>query len=376
MPEFTPRVFALGINSSGPEERTPAENRWVSYQPYLLSKGYNLRPRYRQGWVPSWKITGQQPYECEDKGDTLALNVLDATRLEDNRQVAIKILILSPDDRNGAEEVEILQYFSSDALKNDPENHVVPCLDTFPIPDVPGGMFIVTPLLTKYDDPNLYDLSEVHDFLDQLFRGLEYLHKHNIAHCDIASPNIMMDAYPLYDEPFHPFYHFRSLDGKRRVRPRYLRSQRPVRYYYIDFGYAKWFRDGDAGPRTVVGWRAREQTPEQVEGFPYDPFKADIFQLGAIIRRDLIPNISSLGFLLPLARAMTEEDPSKRPTLTHARQTMDTQFLGLSGWRTRWPIVPEDSTTKQRFIYFYAGVVTEVVIFLRRLVRLVVLGKW
>jgi hypothetical protein len=71
MPELTPRLFNLGITSSGPDKRTPAENRWVSYQPYLLSKGYNLRPRYRPDWVPSWKGTGRSPYDCEDRGDTL-----------------------------------------------------------------------------------------------------------------------------------------------------------------------------------------------------------------------------------------------------------------------------------------------------------------
>jgi serine/threonine protein kinase len=98
-----------------------------------------------------------------------------------------------------------------------------------------------------------------------------------------------MDAHALYDQPFHPFHQTRTIDGKRPLYPRYLRSQRPVRYYYIDFGYARWFRDGDGADRTVVGWRAREQTPEQVTGLPYDPFRADIFQLGAMIRRDLIP---------------------------------------------------------------------------------------
>ncbi|QRV72162.1 Tyrosine kinase specific for activated [Ceratobasidium sp. AG-Ba] len=171
MPDYVPRVFTLGINSSGPEERTPAEKRWVSYQPYLLSKGYQLRPRYRQGWVPSWRTSGKRIHECEDRGDTLALNILDATRLSDNRQVAIKILIPSPHDRNGAEEVEILQYFSSDELKSDPANHAVPCLDTFPIPDEPGGTFIVTPLLVEYNHPHFWDLSEIQDFLDQIFEA-------------------------------------------------------------------------------------------------------------------------------------------------------------------------------------------------------------
>lgn len=375
MPELKPRLFNLSITSSGPEERTAAEERWVSYQPYLFSKGYQLRPRYRPDWVPSWKANGKNPYECEDRGDTLAIKILDAIRIEDNRQVTIKLLQPSPDDRDGAEEVEILERFSSGEFKDSPQNHVVPCLDTFPIPDIPGGTFIITPLLSKYNHPEFWDLGEVHDFIEQMFEGLEFLHKNNVVHCDIASPNVMMDARALYEEPFHPFYQSRALDGKRPIYPKYLRSQRPVRYYFIDFGYAKWFRD-DKEPRTVVGFRAREQTPEQMEGNPYDPFKADVYQLGAILRRDLIPRISTLDFLLPIARQMTEVEPSQRPSLAKARQVMNTQFAGLSGWKKRWPIIPPKASFRHRCLFFFAGVTTEVVILIRRLVRLVVLRTW
>ncbi|KAJ7186575.1 hypothetical protein C8R46DRAFT_852002, partial [Mycena filopes] len=27
---------------------------WVDNQPFLLAHGYQLRPRYQPGWVPSW----------------------------------------------------------------------------------------------------------------------------------------------------------------------------------------------------------------------------------------------------------------------------------------------------------------------------------
>ncbi|KAB5588841.1 hypothetical protein CTheo_7718 [Ceratobasidium theobromae] len=369
MSYLQPSASNLGITSPSPEGRTAAEERWVSYQPYLLSKGYNLRPRYRQDWVPSWETNRQNPHDCEDRGDTLALKVLDATRVEDGRQVVIKLSVPSPDDRRGTEEVEILQRFSYSEFEDDPMNHVVPCLDTFPVPDVPGGTFIVTPLLSKYDYPEFWDLGEVHDFLEQIFDGLEFLHKHDVVHCDIASPNVMMDARPLYDEPFHPFYQTRSLDGKRSIYPKYLRSQRPIRYYFIDFGYAKWFRD-DNEPRAVVGWRAREQTPEQEEGHAYDPFKADIYQLGAIIRRDLIPRISTLRFLLALAREMTDEDPSRRPSLAQARQTMNTYFAGLSGREKRWPIVPSNVSFGHKCYILFSGVTNEVGVFIRSLIRL------
>lgn len=42
------------------------EQKWVTYQPYLLEKGYSLRPRYHPGWVPSWTGTDEYPPDCED----------------------------------------------------------------------------------------------------------------------------------------------------------------------------------------------------------------------------------------------------------------------------------------------------------------------
>ncbi|KAG8716783.1 hypothetical protein FRC08_008808 [Ceratobasidium sp. 394] len=278
-------VSALSLNA---EERSEAEMRWVSFQPYLLSKGYELRPRYQPDWVPSWKNTDANPDDCEDSANSLPVRILDATRVEDRMQVIIKILSPSSVDREGEEELQILQHFSSPPYSKNPANHVVPCLDSFPIPDLEGGTFVVMPLLSKYTNPPFSDLSEIYDFLMQVFEGLEFLHSNGVAHCDIAPANIMMDRHSLFDEPFHPYYQDFALDARRSVWPKYLRSQKPVRYYYIDFGYAKWFRD-PAMPRTLVGTRAREVAPEQVSGNPYDPFKGDVYQLGAVLRRDLIP---------------------------------------------------------------------------------------
>ncbi|KAG9125632.1 hypothetical protein FRC07_006815 [Ceratobasidium sp. 392] len=351
--------------SSSPEELSDAEKRWVSFQPYLLSKGYQLRPRYRPGWVPSWKSTGAYPYDCEDSSNALPLRVLDAIRLEDGYQVIIKMLVPSDNDREGEQELEILQVLSTATYQFDPTNHTVPFFDSFPIPGIQGGVFCIMPLLSRYRVPRFYDLSEIHEFLDQIFEGLEFLHKHNIAHCDIASPNIMMNGHLLYDEPFHPYNQHLSLDTRRSIYPSYLRSQRPIRYYYIDFGYAKWFRDPQT-PRLVTGSRAREPAPEQFEGKPYDPFKADIYQLGAIIRRDLVTEYSALHFLLPLARGMTETDPTKRPTLAQAHRTINAHFAQMLGVRKRWPMVPPEASLKDTLSYNFAGVMTEMLILLRR----------
>ena len=44
----------------------PYELAWQSKQPFLQARGYMLRPRYRPGWTPSWRITGDHPLDCED----------------------------------------------------------------------------------------------------------------------------------------------------------------------------------------------------------------------------------------------------------------------------------------------------------------------
>lgn len=98
----------------------------------------------------------------------------------------------------------------------------------------------------------------------------------------------MTDVRPLYDEPFHPVYQTLSMDIRRVIHPRYLRSQKRIRYYLIDLGYAKWFRD-PSSQRVATGIQAREKAPEQNLSEPYDPFLVDIYQLGVVLRRDLIP---------------------------------------------------------------------------------------
>ncbi|KAF8675678.1 Protein kinase domain [Rhizoctonia solani] len=357
------------VTASSPEELSEIEKRWVTFQPYLLSKGYQLRPRYRPGWKPSWEGTNLDPISCEDSGNAVPVRTLDATRLSDQLQVIIKMVIPSDDDREGEEELDIVQHLSSNPYSTDPRNHTVECLDSFAVPGLDRAVFYVMPLLREYNDPPFHNLYEIRNFLVQIFEGLRFLHVNDIAHCDIASANIMMNGQTLYDEPFHPFYQDFSLDRKRQIRARYLRSQRPVRYYFIDFGYAKWFRD-PAQPRVVHGYRARERTPEQLRGNAYDPFKSDIYQLGALIRRDLIPEYPALRFLLPLAREMTDYNPAKRPKLEQAYKALVTQFDDCPGWAVRWPIVTRGASLRERYVAFVAGATAELFFLLEQFVAL------
>jgi hypothetical protein len=45
---------------------TENERQWVSYHDYLKERGYQLRHRYRPGWVRSWRGQKVFPNDCED----------------------------------------------------------------------------------------------------------------------------------------------------------------------------------------------------------------------------------------------------------------------------------------------------------------------
>lgn len=42
------------------------EEIWRDRYSFLLNRGLELRPRYRPGWIPSWRGTNFLPEDCED----------------------------------------------------------------------------------------------------------------------------------------------------------------------------------------------------------------------------------------------------------------------------------------------------------------------
>lgn len=38
------------------EDQLPSEQLWISLSTQLSEHGYQLRPRYREGWTPSWNL--------------------------------------------------------------------------------------------------------------------------------------------------------------------------------------------------------------------------------------------------------------------------------------------------------------------------------
>ncbi|KAJ7162361.1 kinase-like domain-containing protein, partial [Mycena filopes] len=291
------------------------ENFWVECQPFLLDHGYQLRPRYRQDWVPSW---GTDQYSNRNYEDDLMVywdRVLDATSIRDGKKVILKYV---PTD---GRESTIIRQLSSPELRSDPRNRTIPLLDIFPMPDSPWT-FLVLPYCREFTYPPFHCRNEFVDAMSQFMEGLQFMHDHNIAHFDIAPQNMVMDEQRVIPNGSHfsrPWTHtgfWGLFSWKDRC------TVAPVDYYYIDFGLSSYHPAGNDAAVRVGTLRTFPTIPELSQTVPYNPFKVDIFQLGLTIHK-LIDEYFGLEDFRPVADAMTVADPRLRPepaeALAHLR---------------------------------------------------------
>lgn len=314
------------------------ESDWVTYYDYLLSKGYQLRPRYRPGWVRSWKGTNLDPDDCEDSWTQVSKSTLDALRLSDNQQVMIKKLLPGAQKQiNGVQtELAISQHLSSSALREDVRNHAMEYIDSFPIPGIRGGVFLVTNLYTTWNRPPFENLDQAFDCIRQVLEGLTFLHENRVAHRDCILPNIMMDPRPLINEPFHPIRNECSLDGEYFIERR-RRSEAAVKYYYIDFDLASWFPSSEERPE-ALGTQGRVRAPELSDVTPYNPFQLDVFIIGTFLEQEFLNKYHDFGFLRSTIHKMKREDPGRRPTAAQVEASFLRAITRISPRTRTWPL--------------------------------------
>ncbi|RDB18666.1 hypothetical protein Hypma_014747 [Hypsizygus marmoreus] len=293
-------------SSSAHDDRDTTELFWVHHQPFLLSCGYKLRPRYDPSWVlpPGEELT-------EDRLILLTSAVIDAVRVQDNLKVAIKRVSTT------TSEIAIGMHLSSSAMSSDPRNHSVAILEILYLPGDGSTAFIVMPMLHGFHRLPFRRFGEFAEAVQQFLEGLEFMHEHNIVHRDACLYNMMMDASKAIPRGFH-FASGLSHDGLNfglHWHDRWL--VRPVQYYFIDFGLSHQYPRGlknilDAGifgqDRTV---------PEMSTTVPYDPFMADVYQLGNVFM-EIISKYEGLEGFLELATVMTSKNPQDRPTAAEA----------------------------------------------------------
>jgi serine/threonine protein kinase len=98
---------------------------------------------------------------------------------------------------------------------------------------------------------------------------------------DIGPSNLMMDESTVVPRGSHfcqPWTH----DGKESLTWRNRCTVPLVQYYYIDFGLSTWHQIGHNA--VVLGRYGQVKTvPELSDTSPYNPFKADVYQLGCTL---------------------------------------------------------------------------------------------
>ncbi|KAI0316331.1 kinase-like domain-containing protein [Amylostereum chailletii] len=315
------------------------ERWWRDHQVFLQSQGYMLRPRLRPGWKPSWDGSGKSPWCVEDAVYShVWLKVMDATRISDGKSVYIKQVA------TGDQESAIACYFSSEEMRRHPDNHSIPILDLFPDESDPSISFMVMPFFRDLDDPPFEHIGEVLDCVEQVLKGLVFMHEQGVAHRDCAWLNLMMDASNMYPRGHHPVNDWLLPDAP--YKPRLAVN---VKYYIIDYGLSTHFPPGTTAGYVLGTWAQDHDVPELSNDVPYDVFKVDIFTIGNVFQRIFCDTYINLDFVRPLVVSMKNADPSSRPTAAQALEewrAVCASFTNIGRYR---PLRKEDDAKKPYF---------------------------
>ena len=93
--------------------------------------------------------------------------------------------------------------------------------------------------------------------------------------------NIMFDLSGMYPQGCHPVQLDWSMDFKERAK-RFSRTERPPRYYFINFGLSRQYTSLDVSDEPVYG--SDKSAPEHRHGGRCNPFRTDIYHLGNLVR--------------------------------------------------------------------------------------------
>ncbi|EIM85009.1 uncharacterized protein STEHIDRAFT_99962 [Stereum hirsutum FP-91666 SS1] len=285
----------------------PEERQWVHVQPWLESKGYMSRPRFRPGWRPSWSESAtKDDLPKHDDSYPGCSHVMDAFRISDERHVALKRFELPANGRN---ELEVNTILSSEPLRDDPRNPALPMLEVI---HAPNQCFMVFPVGKEIFDFCPATVGEGLDFIEQTLQGLVFLHEKRIAHRDCSIANLLMDPSRMYPHGIHVDDHRLNGRGKCISHVRTRTQVGGVKYYYIDFGESIKFGPLD-NTRITIHSKASIFAPETTDDvlLPYDAFKPDIFTLGVtytqriakvlVSWRSLSVSLMNLASLTPLS---------------------------------------------------------------------------
>ncbi|KAH9970476.1 kinase-like domain-containing protein [Russula compacta] len=304
-----------------------SERWWRDHYYGIEDHGYELRPRYHPDWKPSWRRSGRDFFSMEDGQPTISRAVMDARRRRDGKHVVLKKVF----SEEGPHELRISRFFSSPRVARHPRNHCVPLLGVIKMPKT-GQKLMVMPLLRPFNNPSFQTFGEFVAFFTQICEGLQFMHERNIAHRDCTVNNLMFDPSGMYPQGFHPTQMNRSRDFKGRAK-RYTRTQRPPRYYLIDFGLSRQYLSREALDEPLRG--GDKSAPEHRNRAPCNPFHTDIYYLGNLVRVEFMQKYDGFEFMQDLVNEMTHIKPAKRPLIEDVVAKFSRIRESLSGLKLR-----------------------------------------
>jgi hypothetical protein len=95
----------------------------------------------------------------------------------------------------------------------------------------------------------------------------------------------MLDPSGMYPNGFHPV----KIDLNKNFKGKataYTRTKRPPRYFLIDFGLSRQYSTRDVVDDPLRG--GDKSAPEHQLGKPCNPFHADIYYIGNLVRNEFM----------------------------------------------------------------------------------------
>ncbi|KAK0209375.1 hypothetical protein IW262DRAFT_1281596 [Armillaria fumosa] len=220
-PEFNP----------GPPPK--GEVFWSLHQAFLAESGYKLHPKYEPRWkLPPWKTEFDMIFS-EEYDTYKKRSIMDAMHVSDGHLLTLKSISKSVHPHK----VLIGRFLSSQPLASDQKNHCVPIFDVLQSPFDDDVEIIIMPHLYNFNETPFDTVGELLDYFHQIFEGVEFMHKHFVAHRQVYPTSVHLIGYKMYPKGFNSVS-LNLAPNRSDLKPvKYInRTNCWLWYYLLDFG--------------------------------------------------------------------------------------------------------------------------------------------